>query len=588
MPTRTAWRLPAAYRRGEATIAQRLRVSTWERLSSHLGAPGCSVEVSHRPIRSRRETLTNSSGWGAVAGAVRRNLLASAALAGVLVATLSAGGTLPVSDAVAARPGPPRSAVGAPIAWTPCGPPKGLQCARIRVPLDWDHPNGRTISLSVIRHLASKPKQRIGSIIVNPGGPGDSGVALVRGDPATLDAWGDGRFDVVSWDPRGTNASTAVRCFRSEQAKARFWEGASIPLTGADSRHLRRKTTALARRCAEVGGWLLPHISTADSARDLDHLRRLVGDRKLTYVGLSYGTFLGQTYANMFPRRVRAMLLDGIVDPVRYSKGAEARAAGGVIGSDEVFDKFLSLCDKAGPERCALTRRSRPAAERVRQLFARLRRAPIPAPAARPPGELSYGDLLLSQFSPMRNPALWPQDAKDLDAALGGDGSALETEARKWRTPAGWSAATTSAAISCADAPALRGSRRWPQVISRLDRISRLQGRVIGWWLWAPCASWRVRGQDSYRGPWSASTPNPILLIGTRYDPNTAYVNARRSERLLGNAVLLTHDGYGHLSFQDPSACVEKARVKYLVGLITPPKGTVCKADKQPFDPGFG
>jgi hypothetical protein len=125
-------------------------------------------------------------------------------------------------------------------------------------------------------------------------------------------------------------------------------------------------------------------------------------------------------------------------------------------------------------------------------------------------------------------------------------------------------------------------------VIRRFDRVSRLQGRVTGWWLWAPCASWPVRGQDSYRGPWSASTPNPILLIGTRYDPNTAYVNARRSERLLGNAVLLTHDGYGHVSFQDPSACVEKARVKYLVELITPPKGTVCRADKQPFEPGFG
>lgn len=456
------------------------------------------------------------------------------------------------------------------------------------MPLDWDQPDGRTISLSVIRHLASKPRQRIGSMFVNPGGPGGSGVDLVRGNGTALDAWGDGRFDVVSWDPRGTNASTPVRCFRSKRSEAGFWHGAAIPTTRADSERFRRRTAALARRCGEVSGWLLPHISTADTARDLDHLRGLVGDRKLTYVGLSYGTYLGQTYANMFPGRVRAMLLDGVVDPVRYSKGAEARSAGGVSSSDEVFASFLSLCDRAGPERCALARRSRPAAERVRRLFARLRHAPIPAPRARPPGELSYGDLLLSQFSPMRSPALWPQDARDLDAALAGDGSALETEARAWLTPGGWSAATTSAAVSCADAPALRGSRSWPQVIRRLNRVSRLQGRVIGWWLWAPCASWPVRGQDSYRGPWSARTANPILLIGTRHDPNTAYANARRSERLLGNAVLLTHDGYGHLSLQDPSACVEKARVRYLVALVTPPRRTVCRSDKQPFDPGFG
>jgi pimeloyl-ACP methyl ester carboxylesterase len=120
-------------------------------------------------------------------------------------------------------------------------------------------------------------------------------------------------------------------------------------------------------------------------------------------------------------------------------------------------------------------------------------------------------------------------------------------------------------------------------VIGRFNRISRMQGRVQGWWLWAPCAAWPVRGQDAYRGTWNASTPNPILLIGTRHDPNTPYRNAVRAQRLLGNAVLLTHNGYGHLSYQDPSACVELARVEYLVNVKTPPNGTVCKPDKRPF-----
>jgi len=106
---------------------------------------------------------------------------------------------------------------------------------------------------------------------------------------------------------------------------------------------------------------------------------------------------------------------------------------------------------------------------------------------------------------------------------------------------------------------------------------------VLGWWLWAPCASWPVRGEDEYRGPWTATTPNPILLIGTRYDPNTPYANAVKVDNLLGNSVLLTHEGYGHLSYQDPSACVEQARAPYLVDLITPPPGTICQADQQPF-----
>jgi pimeloyl-ACP methyl ester carboxylesterase len=498
---------------------------------------------------------------------------------------------LSVGDAVGAKSGSARSAggVGGRIHWVPCDPsgPR-LQCARIRVPLDWEHPDGRTIQLAVIRHLASKPRQRIGSMLINPGGPGDTGIGLVQGLGAAIDTWGGGRFDVVSWDPRGTNASTHIRCFSSQRSEASFWKGLSIPTTPAASERYRHTTADLARRCGKLSGWLLPHISTADTARDLDYLRRLVGDRKLTYVGLSYGTFLGQTYANMFPGRVRAMLLDGVVDPVPYSKGAEARVASQASGADAVFDQFLALCQSAGPRRCALAGGRQTAAQRINQLFARLGRSPIPAPAASPPGKLTYEDLVLSQYNPLRVPESWPADAKDLEAAIRGDGSALATEARKLLTPAAVMGATTSAAISCADAPAHTGSRSWPRVISRLTRLDRFYGALLGWWLWAPCASWPVRGQDNYRGPWNARTKNPILLIGTRHDPATPFINAVRSARRLGNAVLLTQDGYGHVSFHDPSACIDRARVAYLVRLITPPKTTVCQSDKKPFVPGFG
>jgi pimeloyl-ACP methyl ester carboxylesterase len=485
--------------------------------------------------------------------------LALAAALGIGVGLLSSGAQPPVTDA---------------ISWKVCG--ERLECARVQVPLDWDRPNGPTISLKVIRHPASRPDQRIGSVFVNPGGPGESGVGLVKGAGDDLDAWGDGRFDVVSWDPRGTNASTPVRCFRNERSAARFWNGVSIPTTRKASEAFQRKSAALARRCGKVSGWLLPHISTADTARDLDHLRRLVGDRKLTYVGLSYGTYLGQTYANMYPGRVRAMLLDGVVDPVAYSRSAEARAANSVSSTDAVFDAFLTLCQRAGPTECALAGHSRTPAQRVQRLFDRARRMQKP---------ITESALLLSQFQPLRNPAAWPGNAASLDAALGGDASALIAEAGGYFTPAGWNGATTSAAIQCADAPARTPLRDWPQVIGRLDGISRMQGRVNGWWLWAPCAAWTVRGQDSYRGPWTASTPNPILLIGTRHDPNTAYANAVRAQRRLGNAILLTHDGYGHISYQDPSACVDRARTEYLVDLATPAEGTVCESDQKPFAP---
>lgn len=304
-------------------------------------------------------------------------------------------------------------------------------------------------------------------------------------------------------------------------------------------------------------------------------------------MGFSYGTFLGQTYANIFPRRVRAMVLDGIVDPVSWTTGAEARLANIAAPADPVFSKFQSLCQSAGPKRCALAGRG-PVAVRVQRLFRQLRRRPIPAPAAKPPGQLTYVDLLLALYAPIRNPATWPRLAEDLNAAAHGNGSALEMQARAARSPAAWSGSTTSTAIQCADGPARQGSRAWPKVISRLTAISYLQGPLHGWWEWAPCASWPTRAADRYTGPWNASTPNPILVIGTRFDPNTAYANARRVARLLGNAVLLTHDGYGHVSFTDPSKCVERARSAYLVHLITPPPGTVCPSDHQPFEPSFG
>jgi pimeloyl-ACP methyl ester carboxylesterase len=166
----------------------------------------------------------------------------------------------------------------------------------------------------------------------------------VRGDGAALAALGRGRFDVVSWDPRGTGASTRVRCFSSAAAQSRFWGvNWSIPTTRSQSLRYVVKATAFARRCAALSGSLLAHISTEDTARDLDYLRWLVGDRQLTYLGWSYGTFLGQTYANMFPRRVRAMVLDGAVDPVAFTTSVAASIAGNIGDTDRVFAKLVTV-----------------------------------------------------------------------------------------------------------------------------------------------------------------------------------------------------------------------------------------------------
>ena len=468
------------------------------------------------------------------------------------------------------------------IAWKSCG--KQLQCAQVSVPLNWHQPDGTHIKLAVTRRLAPDQKHLIGSMFVNPGGPGESGVDIVQNpaQSAALLAWDDGRFNLVGWDPRGTNASDPVRCFTSQASEDQFWRGVQIPTTPAQSRAYASRAAELARRCGEVSGQLLDNISTEDTARDLNYLRQLVGDPGLTYVGLSYGALIGETYANLFPTRVRAMLLNAVINPVPWMKSAETRTAYQAGSADAVFAQFVKLCQAAGPARCALAGHPETVAQRVAGLFAQARRAPIPAPHADPPGVLSYGDLLQTTFTPLRDPEMWPQYAQELDAAASGDASALETAARQQRTPAAFSKATTSAAIQCADAPAGEPVSAWPRVIGQLTHAGTLWGPVLGWWTWAPCAAnWPGHATERYTGPWNAKTKTPILLINNRYDPATGYAGAQRAERLLGNAVLLTVNSYGH-PVELPSTCADRWRIRYLVHLITPLRGTVCGA-QRPF-----
>jgi len=454
---------------------------------------------------------------------------------------------------------------------------------------DWAHPGGPTITLSVIRHLASHPEQRIGSLFLAPSGPGDSGVAMVAERGQALDAITGGRFDVVGWDIRGgAGASAPVTCFADATEQASFWEGLPVPTTRAEERRYLAKTIALAQRCGERNGELLAHIATADTARDLDHLRRLVGDRRLTYLGESFGTLIGQTYANLFPRRVRAMALDGVIDPVAATTSTEAVLASGSIDTDRVFREFLALCEAAGPDRCALAGHG-PVAPRVNRLLRRLRHHPIPAPSATPPGELTYGEALTAlKFEGLPKPEQWPLAAILLEAASQGHGSGIKDIAAGANSDqARMLLQEQGTALVCADSPARHPASAWPRVVDRLEAVSRIGGPVVGW-LNATCASWPTRSADRYTGPWNATTKHPILVIGTRFDPDTALRNARRAARRLGNAVLLTHDRYGHLSRRDPSPCVMRATGNYLVNLTTPPPGTICPSDHLPFDPDFG
>jgi pimeloyl-ACP methyl ester carboxylesterase len=499
--------------------------------------------------------------------------------AGLALATVGALALIGAPDAASAAP-------TTRLTWTACGP--RLQCADVTLPLDWAHPRGRTITLPVVRHLASDPQRRIGSLFVNPGGPGDSGVEMAATRGAALDAATDGRFDVIGWDIRGTGGNARVDCFGDPAARQSFWADLPVPTTKPEQRRYLSATAQFAHRCGEMNGDLLAHISTADTARDLDHLRRLVGDRQLNYFGESYGTLIGQVYANMFPRRVRAMALDGLADPIAATAGTAAVVAAGIAGTDEVFDQFLATCEAAGPQRCALAGHG-PIVPRVNAALDRLRHTPLPAPNATPPGTLSYNEMLAPlKYAILGHPILWPEAAAALELAIQGDGSAIKDAASFTTSEQFHRLVEPGQAISCADSPARHDTTDWPRVVHNLTKISRIGGAPVGWGMGAACTSWPTRDTGRYTGPWNATTANPILLLGNRYEPNSPLAGARRIERLLGNAVLLVHDGYGHLSLNDPSACVTQATGRYLVELVTPPPGTTCASDRRPFDPNFG
>jgi pimeloyl-ACP methyl ester carboxylesterase len=496
---------------------------------------------------------------------------------GALALGATAALLTPVPAVAAAPPG---------IAWAPCG--DGLECASVPVPLDWSRPHGRTISLALARHPASDPAHRIGSLFVNPGGPGDSGVAEVTNRGAELDARTAGRFDIVGWDPRGSGRSAPVSCFAGPAERAAFWGDTLVPSTRADKRAYLARTVELARRCGQRNGDLLAHISMADQVRDLDHLRALAGDPRLTFFGESNGTLMGQTYANMFPDRVRAMALDGIVDPIPYNHGTAAALANGLSDTDLVWNRFLADCEAAGPQSCALAGQG-PVKPRVDAFLARVKRTPLPAPNATPPGVLTYGELLaIAKFNVPAFPADWPLSAAAIALAIEGDGSILKDIAGALRSDSVRLGFEQNTALTCADAPSRQTAAQWPGVVRRLERVSRIGGIPFGWVTGAPCASWPARSAVRYTGPWDAVTRTPILLISLREEPNTPLRSARIAERRLGNAVLLVEDGPGHLVAKNPSACVDAALGRYLVQLRAPRPGTVCAPDHEPFDPAFG
>ena len=507
----------------------------------------------------------------------------------------------------------PALAVPAPkLNWKPCADQEGFECGTARVPLRYRHPKRGEIELAVIRHRATDPAHRIGTLSYE-GGPGDRGTTQLPGFFERAGTAVQARFDFVSWDPRGVGASTAVHCFATEEEQNRYLQGIApgetFPVGEAETATWIQRWRRVGRLCQQRNGALLRHVSTADTARDLNLLRRAIGERRLNYVGASYGTLLGATYANLFPDRVRAMVLDGNLSPRAWGRRREQANGGRFLstylrehvdqGSADILTAFLDLCGRSGTDRCAFSAGSEEATrDKFAALIQRLRDQPAGA-------AVTYAQLVSTTAGALYDPSGWPEFARVLqDIWNTGDSHRRLPEPSPFRTPPAASgpepASTESArgtplpydgrmqtlAIVCSESPNPR-----PAAFGALDAFAFDRSGDVGrYWSWItePCASWPATAPDRYAGPWDRRTANPVVVVGNTHDPATPHRNAVAMSRQLGRARLLTLDGYGHTSGADPSACIVSALRAYLLELTLPPRGTVCQPERLPFDPGFG
>lgn len=453
------------------------------------------------------------------------------------------------------------------LAWSGCG--GGFQCARLTVPIDYAQPAGGRIQLALLRLPASG--RRMGSLVINPGGPGGSGVAYARAARAVISDNVRERYDVVGFDPRGVGDSAPLKCLTDVQTD-QFVAADPTPDTPTEISSTVTLFKQLAARCKAGGGELLAHVSTRDAARDMDVLRAALGERKLTYLGKSYGTFLGATYADLFPRNVGRMVLDGVLDP---ALSPEQVNLGQAKGFEQATRAFVADCTTSSS--CPLGSTVDGGMQRLRDLLRQLDTAPLPTgDPARP---LTEGLGSLGVAVAMYDPGYWPTLREALASAFGGDGAELLRLADAYtdRNSDGHYANnqnTVIYAVNCLDRPDSGGLPAVERTVKEFSAQAPTWGAFLAW-SELPCDYWPVKG-TSAPGPISASGSEPIVLVGTTRDPATPYQWAVNLSKELANGHLITYVGDGHTAYLRGSSCVDNAVDAYLLRGVVPKAGLTC------------
>ncbi|WP_432065517.1 alpha/beta hydrolase [Streptomyces sp. C10-9-1] len=533
----------------------------------------------------------------------RRRAVLLAAAAALAAGSLS-GCTRDASEARAADDPAARADLrafyGQKLTWEPCGEE---ECATLRVPMDYSAPgDGRTFTLPLIRVTATDEDRRIGSLVFNPGGPGESGVALLQGGgAASFTERIRARFDIVGFDPRGVAGSEpAVDCGPEDEAYAEEADTGPQPLHPATEEQRR---TALdtagstVAACKKHSGSILPHVGTADAARDMDVLRAALGDDRLSYLGWSYGTSLGTSYGELFPRRVRAMVLDGAVDPsLDWSERAGSQAA----GFRSAVDDYAEYCAEVVGDACPA---DTPEGIRalVQELYARTAAEPLPVEDSEwgLDAPTLHSALVTSMYTPEDQ---WEALSRGLGDAAEGDGTRLAgiaagEEEDAGEEPAGEEGSAGEAdvgggegeqaeeeghpdnsdvaiaAVDCLDVPHPENPREYWKA---LDRAHLAEGDFGSESVIAAlgCRGWPHRGPGPHRV--AAEGLPPVLVVGTTGDPSTPYHEAQSLARQLPGGMLLTFEGLGHTAYGRGSSCVDDAVDGYLLDLAPVEPGATC------------
>jgi pimeloyl-ACP methyl ester carboxylesterase len=461
----------------------------------------------------------------------------------------------------------PTTAPGPKLLWNRCG--DGDECAKLTVPLDYDHPdNGRTIKVALLRVPATDKKKRIGSLLLNPGGPGAPGTQFARDFASMVPAKLRQRFDIVGFDPRGTGGTSPVKC---ESNLDGVFSADYSPDTQAERTDLDNRLQQLAQSCEARSGDLLPYVSSESTVRDMDRIRQAVGDKKLTYVGYSYGTYLGTLYAKMFPTKVRALVLDGAIDP---NLGGLEVSLEQAMGFEQSLDAFLTQCGQ--DRRCAFFNGG-DAAGAFDRLAAQVDAQPLPARNRR---TLSGGefDLGVAQALYLGEEG-YSRLEEALAAAARGDGEPLLALSDEYtgRQPDGTYDSSQPAfwAIGCRDGPSIGGADAYQAAESQFRAaaprvgVALLNAGLV-------CAYWPVPPVPSVAPVQIDGTP-PILVIGTTNDPATPLKWAQGLAQDIPSGVLITVEGTQHTAFVTAfNSCVDDHVVTYLVGLQPPPNDLRC------------